>query len=251
LQLIVNYRAYEGRDDVIFQYVHAADESNRIDPSSSNIIDVYMLTKQYDTQFRQYLQGGTTTKPLAPSSDALFVNFGEEINSIKSISDEVIYHPVKYKVLFGQDSTEDLKATFKIVKNPNRVVNDNEIKAAVITAINQFFAIENWEFGDTFYFTELSTYVMSQLAPDLSAFVIVPLQESLSFGSMFEVKSEADEIFISSATVENIEIVSSLTASKLKASGAVYADEATTAQSGVTSSSGTIISQGTSGGTSY
>jgi len=251
LELIVNYRAYQGRDDIIFQYEHAADESNRIDPSSSNIIDVYMLTKQYDTQFRQYLQGATTTKPLAPSSDALFVNFGEEINSIKSISDEVIYHPVKYKVLFGQDSTEDLKATFKIVKNPNRVVNDNEIKAAVITAINEFFAIENWEFGDTFFFTELSTYVMSQLAPDLSAFVIVPLQEGLSFGSMFEVKSEADEIFVSSATVENIEVVSSLTASKLKAGGAVYADETATAQSGVTSSTGTIISQGTSGGTSY
>jgi hypothetical protein len=251
LELIVNYRAYEGRDDIIFQYEHAADESNRIDPSSSNIIDVYMLTKQYDTQFRQYLQGGSSTKPLPPSSDALFVNFGEEINSIKSISDEVIYHPVKYKVLFGTDASDDLKATFKIVKNANRVVNDNEIKAAVITAINEFFAIENWEFGDTFYFTELSTYVMSKLSPDLSAFVIVPLQESLSFGSMFEVKSEADEIFVSSATVENIEVVSSLTASKLKASGAIYADEATTTQSGVTSSTGTTISQDTSGGTSY
>ena len=251
LQLIVNYRAYEGRDDIIFQYEHAADESNRIDPSSSNIIDVYMLTKQYDIQFRQYLQGGITTKPLAPSSDTLYVNFGEEINQIKSISDEVIYHPVKYKVLFGQDSSDDLQATFKIVKNPDRVVNDNEIKASVISAINEFFAIENWEFGDTFYFTELSTYVMSRLAPNLSAFVIVPLQESLTFGSMFEVKSEADEIFISSATVDNIEIVSSLTASKLKASGAVYADEATVTQSGVTSSTGTIIGESTSGGTSY
>jgi hypothetical protein len=154
-------------------------------------------------------------------------------------------------VLFGSDSSEDLKATFKIVKNPNRVVNDNEIKAAVITAINEFFAIENWEFGDTFYFTELSAYVMTKLSPDLSAFVIVPLQESLSFGSMFEVKSEADEIFISSATVENIEVVSSLTASKLKASGAIYASDATTTQSGVTSSTGTTLSQDTSGGTSY
>ena len=251
LDLLVNYRAYEGRDDIIFQYEHAADESNRIDPSSSNIIDVYMLTKQYDTQFRQYLQGATTTKPLPPSSDSLFVNFGKDINAIKSISDEVIYHPVKYKVLFGLEASEDLKATFKIVKNPNRVVNDNEIKAAVISAINEFFAIENWEFGDTFYFTELSTYVMSQLAPNLSAFVIVPLQEGLNFGSMFEVRSEADEVLVSSATVDNIEVVSSLTASKLKATGAIYADETTTVQSTISSSSGTIISQNQSGGTSY
>ena len=52
------------------------------------------------------------------------------------------------------------------------------LKAKVVTAINEFFALENWDFGDTFYFTELSAYVMTQLAPDLSAFVIVPVQEA-------------------------------------------------------------------------
>jgi hypothetical protein len=255
LELSVDYRAYSGRDKIIFQYEHAADESSRIDPSSSNIIDVYMLTKQYDTLYRQYLQGAIDTRPLAPSSDTLYVNFGEEINKIKSISDEVIYHPVKYKVLFGTEASDDLKAMFKIVKNPDRVVNENELKANVIAAINEFFAIENWEFGDTFYFSELSNYVMTQLAPDLAAFVIVPIQESLSFGSMFEVRSEADEVFISSATVENIEVVSSLTASKLKATGAIYADA--TQASGVVSASGSNVSSNisssssSSGGLSY
>ena len=210
-----------------------------------------MLTKQYDTMYRQYLQGATTTRPLAPSSDSLFVNYGQEINKIKSISDEVIYHPVKYKVLFGTEATDDLKAMFKIVKNPDRVVNENELKANVIAAINQYFAIENWEFGDTFFFTELSAYVMTQVSPDLAAIVIVPTQETLSFGSMFEVKSEADEVFISSATVANIEVVSSLTATNLKASGALYADA--TAVQGVASASSSIISSSSSssGGLSY
>ena len=253
LELTIVYRAYQGRDKIIFQYEHAADESSRIDPSSSNIIDVYMLTKQYDTLYRQYLQGATTTRPLAPSSDSLFVNYGQEINKIKSISDEVIYHPVKYKVLFGTEATDDLKAMFKIVKNPDRVVNENELKANVIAAINQYFAIENWEFGDTFFFTELSAYVMTQVSPDLSAMVIVPTQETLSFGSMFEVKSEADEVFISSATVANIEVVSSLTATNLKASGALYANA--TAVQGVASasSSSSVISSSSSssGGLSY
>jgi hypothetical protein len=96
---------------------------------------------------------------------------------------------------------------------------------------------------------------MTQLAPDLAAFVIVPIQESLSFGSMFEVRSEADEVFISSATVENIEVVSSLTASKLKATGAIYADA--TQASGVVSASGSNVSSNisssssSSGGLSY
>ena len=250
LELTTNYRAHIGRDKVIFQYVHSADESSRIDPSSSNIIDVYLLTKSYDTRYRQYLEGVVATKPLPPSSDSLFTNFGEQINKIKSISDEVIYHPVKYKVLFGKEAEDDLKASFKIVKNPDKVVNENELKAGVITAINEFFAIENWEFGDTFYFTELSAYVMNQLAPDLAAFVIVPIQENLTFGSLFEVKSEADEVFISSATVDNIEIVTALTATKLKAQGAIVST-ATTTTNGVISASSSSSTSSTSGGSSY
>lgn len=222
LELVVNYRAYRGRDNIIFQYVHSADEGNRIDPSSSNIIDVYLLTRQYDIQYRQYLQGVTANKPLPPSSDTLFISFGQEINKIKSISDEVIYHPVKYKVLFGNDASDDLKAIFKIVKNADRVVNENELKANVIAAIDEFFAIENWEFGDTFYFSELSAYIMNKLSPNLSAIVIVPQQDTLAFGSLFEIKSEADEVFISSATVDNIEAITAITAARLKADGAIY-----------------------------
>jgi hypothetical protein len=224
LDLIVDYRAYRGRDDIIFQYVHSADEGNRIDPSSSNIIDVYLLTRQYDIQYRQYLQGVLANRPLAPSSDSLFISFGQEINKIKSISDEVIYHPVKYKVLFGNEASDDLKATFKIVKNSDRVVNENELKAEVIAAINEFFAIENWEFGDTFYFSELSAYIMNKLSPKLSAIVIVPQQNTLAFGTLFEIKSEADEIFISSATVDNIETINAITAARLRAEGAIYVE---------------------------
>jgi len=247
LQLETDYRAYRGRDEIVFQYVHAADESNRIDPSSTNIIDTYLLTRRYDIEFRQFLNGTITQRPLPPSSDSLFTNFGQELNKIKSISDEVIYHPVKYKVLFGNEAEDDLKATFKIVKNTDRVVNDNEVKAKVVAAIDEFFAIENWEFGDTFYFTELSTYIMNKLAPDVSAIVIVPVQNTLAFGSMFEVKSEADEIFISSATVDNVQIISSLTASRLRSEGAIFLEDTQT--QGVTSSTGSTIIQSTNTGT--
>ena len=31
-----------------------------------------------------------------------------------------------------------MQATFKIVKNPNEVVNDNDIKAQVVSAVNEF-----------------------------------------------------------------------------------------------------------------
>jgi len=238
LELTTDYRAYVGRDKIKFQYIHSADDDSRIDPSSTNINDTYLLTKQYDTAFRLYLSGVTATKPLPPSSDALFNNYGSEINKIKSISDDVIYHPVKYKVLFGSKADTDVQAIFKIVKNPDEVVNDNDIKAQVVAAINEFFALENWDFGDTFHFAELSTYIMNRVTPDIVNLVIVPRQDSSAFGSLFEIKSENDEIFISGATVDDVEIIDAITASRLKASGSVV-------------TSGTATTSGIVSGTSY
>jgi hypothetical protein len=225
LTLSADYRAYVGRNSLRFQYVHAANENRRIDPSSSNIIDLYLLTKTYDRNYRKWLKGEITIKPLPPSSDSLYLSYGSNINQIKSVSDEVIYHPVKYKPIFGSMSDIDLQAVFKIVKNPNRVVNDNDVKTRVISAVNEFFALENWDFGETFYFSELAAYIINELSPDISSIVLVPRQESQSFGSLYELKSENDEIFISSATVDDVQIIDSITASRLKATGIVVTSD--------------------------
>ena len=250
-----DYMAKVGRDKLKFHYVHAADESTRIDPSVSNIIDTYMLTKSYDNSYRLYLEGTTSVKPLTPSSDQLYLNYGQQLNTIKSISDEIIYHPVKYKILFGEKADTDLQATFKIVKNPEQVINDNDVKTRVISAINEFFALENWEFGEAFYFSELSTYVMQQLTPYLVTFVVVPSQITQSFGSLYEVKCESDEIFISGATVADVSIIDSVTATRLRSEGSIVTDS-TTVRAGIQSaglpntvSSGT--SSSSSGGSSY
>ena len=252
LTLTDSYRARIGRDNIKFQYIHAADQSSRIDPSASNIIDVFLLTRQYDTQFRLWLDGEVNTKPLPPSSDSLFNSYGSSLNQIKSLSDEIIYHPVKYKILFGEKAPLDLQATFKVVKNSENVVNDNDVKSRVITAINQYFALENWEFGERFYFSELASYIMNQLTPDIVTFVIVPDQETQSFGSLYEIKSESDEIFISGATVDNVEIIDAITASRLNATGIVNTSS-TTANVGITSSSSSSSSSSgsSSGGFSY
>ena len=250
-----DYMAKVGRDKLKFHYVHAADESTRIDPSVSNIVDTYMLTKSYDNAYRLYLEGTTSVKPLTPSSDQLYLNYGQQLNTIKSISDEIIYHPVKYKILFGEKADTDLQATFKIVKNPEQVINDNDVKTRVISAINEFFALENWEFGEAFYFSELSTYVMQQLTPYLVTFVVVPSQITQSFGSLYEVKCESDEIFISGATVADVSIIDSVTATRLRSEGSIVTDS-TTVRAGIQSaglpntvSSGT--SSSSSGGSSY
>lgn len=239
ISLTSEYRAFPGRSGLKFHYVHVADSNYRIDPGSSNIIDTYLLTKNYDTEFRKYLSGARTTKPLPPSSDELFRSYGNDIAKIKSISDEVVYHPVKYKMLFGSAAREDLQVTFKIVKNPALTINNNELKSNVIDAINKFFSIEYWNFGDTFYFQELSAFIMNTLSPNLVSVVIVPKQASQSFGSLFEIKSESDEIFINTAQVSDVEIIDEITATNLQASGSVI-----TSVSGSTSGIQSAASRG-------
>jgi hypothetical protein len=138
---------------------------------------------------------------------------------IKSVSDDLIYHPVNYKVLFGSTADPVLQASFKIVKNNEQVITDNDVKTRIITAINEFFVLDNWNFGDTFYFSELSAYVMNKVTPYITTFVIVPTNSNQVFGSLQQITSAPNEIFISGATVNDIEIIPAITATRLKASG--------------------------------
>ena len=215
------YKAFLGRDNLKFHYVHVADSNYRIDPSVSNIIDTYILTKNYDTEYRKYLNGVLTVMPLPPSTDELFRNYSQKLNSIKSISDEIIYHPVKYKPLFGNKAEQNLQVTFKVVKNNDLFININELKADIVDCINKFFSIENWDFGETFYFQELSAYVMNRLSPKIVSILIVPKQANLSFGSLFEVSCNSDEIFVSAAQVSDIEIIDQITETQLQTAGKI------------------------------
>ena len=232
----LDYKVYQGRDGLKFQYVHSAGYNSRIDPGASNIIDVFILTKNYDTAYRQWISGAISTAPLPPSSDELYNTLAPSLNLIKSISDEIVYHPVGYKVLFGPSAQADLQATFKITKTPGKVVSDNDVKARAIVAINQFFSLDNWDFGDTFYFTELATYVMKELAPDVANFVIVPKQSGLNFGSLFEIKSNSNELFINGATVDDIEIITGITSSNIKSVSGTTVESTVTSTQNLSSS---------------
>ena len=215
------YSAYPGRNKLKFQYIHNANVDRRIDPSVSNIVDVYLLTKTYDTAYRTYLSGGLASAPAVPTSDNLRTAYGANLDKIKTISDEVVYHHAGYTVLFGGPAESKFQVRFKVVKNSSRTINDNELKVNIITNINQFFSIQNWDFGDTFFFTELATYIVDQNSPNISNIVIVPKQSTQVFGSLYEIQSRPDEIFVSGATVDDIDIVAEINAAQLNAVGTV------------------------------
>jgi hypothetical protein len=210
------YVAKLGRQDLAFQYRHNSPSSRRIDPSSTNVTDIYLLTSAYERDYRNWIQdtSNTVLKPVEPSVYELSTEFSS-LNDVKSVSDTIVFNSAKFKLLFGAKAPGTLQATFKVIKNSSINVSDNDIKTSVINAINTYFDIANWEFGETFYFSELSAYLHRALSPNVASILIVPTDASVSFGSLYQINAEPNEIIISAATVENVEIISAVTANQL------------------------------------
>jgi len=180
-----------------------------------------MLTGAYDTAYRSWLSSGKGTAPLPPTSSSLEENFSSVLEPIKTISDQIIYQPVTYVPLFGPQAPISLRAIFRAVKSNASSASDNDIKSRIISGINSFFALDNWDFGKSFFFSELTTYIMNLLTPDITNFIIVPKSSNSAFGSLFEISCQSNEIFVSGATVTDIEIIDAITASQLKTTATV------------------------------
>jgi len=216
-----NYIAFPGRSNLKFHYIHNSSQERRLDPGKSNIIDIYLLTSSYNSSYRTWISTQVGNEPLPPTISELESNYFETLQPIKTISDEMVFHPAQYKLLFGSSAVPELQATFKAVKNPNRIIGDNNLKTNILSAIQQFFSLDNWDFGQSFYFSELSTYVMNLMTPDITNFVIVPKFSSNRFGSLYEVTCLTYEIFISGAGINDIEIIDAITSTQIKSDSIV------------------------------
>ena len=218
-----DYQAYTGRGALKFHYVHNTPNNRRIDPSPANIVDLFVLTRNYSDAYREYVVDATNTisEPERPTTNSLQTQFNS-LEQYKTISDAIVFHSAKFKALFGTKSESNLQAKFKVVKNQGFGISDSEIKSKLISALNDYFNVDNWDFGETFYFSELSAYLHTSLTPYLNSVVIVPSNGSQVFGSLYQISCEHDEIFANTATVNDVEIIDAITASKIKASGEVY-----------------------------
>ena len=70
------------------------------------------------------------------------------------ISDELVFNSASYNPLFGSKANSSLQANFLVVKNPTTKATDNEVKTGIIGAINNFFSVCNWDFGETLNYSE-------------------------------------------------------------------------------------------------
>ena len=208
------YKRCSGRSNINYVWQHSPTSENRINPSSSNIIDCFVITNGYYKGMMSWIKGALTTEPSQPLPHELRAAYGTLMNK-KMISDELVLKSGKLKILFGSHASSELQAKFLIVKSNNAYYNDNQIKSIIVSSVYEFFDINLWNFGDTFNFTELSAYIHNKLNSNVSSVLIRPKNDSQRFGELFQVFSMEDEIFVPSITVDDIEIVPYLAASYL------------------------------------
>ena len=202
-----------GRAKLRTQYRRIADINQVIDPATTNIIDTYVLLQSYDSAYRSWAlyDGRSQTKPDTPTVNELNTMFGS-LDSKKSISDQVIYRPVKYKILFGDLASSELQARFNITKTANSSMSDTEIKSQVITLIQRYFSIDNWDFGEEFYFTEMAAFIHNSMIGQISQITISPVSDHMSNSDLFEIDADSDEMFLPVLNSSNI-VVSNTTIS--------------------------------------
>lgn len=217
LQKSDNYSVRVGRDKLKFQYRHNSPNDRRIDPSASNIIDMYILTEAYDRDFRRWLadMSGKISMPQKPTQVDMQAAF-KDLEKIKSVSDTIFFSPAEYKILFGKKASSELQAVFKVVKAENSQLSNSEIRSRVVEVINRYFSIDNWNFGDTFYFSELAAFIHQELNDNVGSVVIVPRSSTQNFGDLFQISCKPNEIFVNNAKVDDVEIINSVTASQLQ-----------------------------------
>jgi hypothetical protein len=110
------------------------------------------------------------------------------LNEYKMLSDNIVFNSVTFKPLFGAKADPELRALFKVVRNSNTTASDQEIKSAVVAALNTYFDIDNWSFGDIFYASELSAYLHDVLGELISSVVLVPQDPNKAFGNLYVIR---------------------------------------------------------------
>ena len=211
------YSMKPGRQALSFQYRHNSNNTNRIDPVTTNIIDLYVVTQAYYTAYQNWIQDttGTIPEPARPTIGELSQDYGQ-VQDYKMLSDSVILNSVVFKPLFGPKAAPALRGTIKVIKASNTSASDSEIRSAALTAMNSYFNVNNWNFGDTFYFSELSAYLHAEVGELISSAVLVSNDPTKPFGDLYEIKCLPYEIFVNAATADDVLVVPALTPVELQ-----------------------------------
>lgn len=209
------WKREKGLEGINFLWMHRTPRYHLIDPAPSNIIDSFVITRGFYSDLRLWLSNRIADKPKPPTAFQLRNDYAYLIDN-KMISDTLIIQPGDIKVILGNKAAPELQAFIKIIRARTRSMSDSTVKAEIVQIVNEFFDINRWEFGQPFYFTELSSKIHNRLATEVSSVVLVPRSDNHAFGSLFQVMAKESEIIQGSISVDDIEIVESLSPDTLK-----------------------------------
>jgi hypothetical protein len=214
---VTGWIARVGRQDLYFQYRHNSPLTSRLDPGTTNIIDIYIVTLTYYVAYQNWIKDstGTVPEPTPPTLDELTTEYAG-LQDYKMISDNMILNTVQFKPLFGQKAAEELRAIIKVIPAAGTTVSVSEIKNLVVANMDAYFNLDKWDFGATFYFSELAAYIHSQIGSIVSSVVLVPLNPQKSFGDLYEIRSAPNQIFVNAATVNDVEVIQALTSTNIR-----------------------------------
>lgn len=212
------WRRYVGRNDLNFAWMHFSPRYHLVDPSPTNIIDMFIITRGYFISFKRWLEDPLAAKPDAPTPLSLRNDYSKLLDN-KMASDTVILHPGSIKLLFGDKASTALQARIKVIRSANSTMTDNQIKNTIVATVRNFFDIAGFEFGETFYFTELATAIHMDLYTEISSVVLVPTLANSQFGDLMSVFAREDEILYPDIGVEDIDIITGFNATNLRLNG--------------------------------
>ena len=162
-----------------------------------------------------YINGKLDYIP-APETSLDLKSTYKDLLDNRMLSDTVVLHAAKIKLLFGSLADPQLRAKFRVIKSPLATMTDDQIKYEIVNVINNYFNIDTWEFGEKFFATDLLAAIHRQLVNQISSVVLVPLYVNNYFGNMLIVECDYDQILQSCASPTDVEIVDTFNAEILR-----------------------------------
>lgn len=198
-----------GKYNLNYMWLHITPNYHLVDPCPSNIIDTYIITRGYYTNLISWLNGLVDVEPQLPTPFELRNDYGYLLDN-GMMSDANVLQTGKFKLIIGAHADLAVRATLNVVQKPTSTMTPNQIKLSIVNAVNKFFDITYWDFGQPFYFQQLSAFIVNSLPADITSVVLVPLSQANIFGDLFQILAKEGEIIKASISVNDIVIVESL-----------------------------------------
>jgi hypothetical protein len=118
------------------------------------------------------------------------------------VSDTVVMHSGRIKFILGQKSDPEDRVVVKVTKSPVARLTNSQIALEIMNVVTRFFDIQNWDFGQTFYTTQLIGLIHQRLATEIVSVAFMKLSDTTKH--VDQIECGMDEILQSCLQIGDI-----------------------------------------------